>query len=152
MIDLVIDETSTDWSVWYEVFCSCCGPDVGARRVTVSSCKCGEMLVMNVTSGRQNTRSPLTPLHICQCLYELPSQYKTQTNQPSASVLSQAPACVESEVRALERILWSDWDFDISVCLIVFSLTVSLGSGQEETEDPVAGLEKNIPGTPGADF
>ena len=39
--------------------------------------------------------------------------------------------------------------FDISVCLVVFSLTVSLGSGQDDAEDPVAGLEKNIPGTPG---
>ena len=35
----------------------------------------------------------------------------------------------------------------------MLSLTVSLGSGQEDdTEDPVAGLEKNIPGTPGEKF
>ena len=34
----------------------------------------------------------------------------------------------------------------------MFSLTVSLGSGQDDAEDPVAGLEKNIPGTPGEDF
>ena len=34
----------------------------------------------------------------------------------------------------------------------MFSLTVSLGSGQDDAEDPVAGLEKNIPGTPGEDY
>ena len=38
-----------------------------------------------------------------------------------------------------------------AVCVLVFSLAVSPSSGQEE-EDPVAGLEKNIPGTPGEDY
>merc|ERR1712203_372861 len=40
----------------------------------------------------------------------------------------------------------------VRVCLVVFSLTVSLSSGQDDAEDPVAGLEKNIPGTPGEDY
>ena len=35
---------------------------------------------------------------------------------------------------------------------MVASLAVSLSSGQDEEEDPVAGLEKNIPGTPGEDY
>merc|ERR1712117_595271 len=41
--------------------------------------------------------------------------------------------------------------YAVSVCVLVFSLAVSPSSGQEE-EDPVAGLEKNIPGTPGEDY
>ena len=49
-------------------------------------------------SRPESTRAWLPALHICQCLYELPTQYKTQTIQPTPSVLSQAPACVESEV------------------------------------------------------
>merc|ERR1711953_1392738 len=40
----------------------------------------------------------------------------------------------------------------VLVYLVVASLAVSLSSGQEEEEDPVAGLEKNIPGTPGEDY
>merc|ERR1712018_315524 len=42
--------------------------------------------------------------------------------------------------------------YTVLVPLLVFSLAVSPISGQEEEEDPVAGLEKNIPGTPGEDY